>query len=81
MAVIEGRVQVDAQGAFSGAGYFEDFAEGPVNPDLPTKRRPTMFRGQVSADILDLAIQVSGEAEPRRLRLVRDHRVKLLRCF
>lgn len=80
-AMIEGRLQVDAQGAFSGVGYFEDFAGGPVNPDLPPKRRPTMFRGQVSDDILDLTIEVSGEAEPRRLRLVRDHRVKLLRCF
>ncbi len=79
--MIEGSPKIDLQGAFSATGYFEDFAGGPVNPDLPPKQRPTSFRGRIIADVLDLTMQVSGEPVPRHLQLKRNQRVKLFRCY
>lgn len=74
-------LKIDAQGVFSARGSFEDFSSAPVNPDQPAKRQPAAVEGKVSGNVLDLTVRISGESEPRRLRLQRNHSVKLIRCM
>ena len=74
-------LKINAKGVFSARGSFEDMSSGPVDPDQPVDQRPVSVRGKFGGDILDLTIRVSGEPAPRRLRLEKDRRVKLIRCM
>lgn len=79
--LIETPFKFSPQGNFSARGSFNDFSNRPVDPDQPAKQRSAAVRGRFGGDFLDLTIRISGEPEPRRLRLQRNHRVKLIRCM
>jgi hypothetical protein len=81
VATINGALKRRADGSFSAKGVFEDFADRPVDPDHPPKHRTAGFNGQFNGDMLDLAITISGEPQPRRYRLTKGRRVKLINCM
>lgn len=78
---IKGPLRLDSKGRFKANGDHEDYSSGPVSGDKAPALRSTIYRGSLRGDTLTLVVQVSGQSELRTLNLVRNKRVKLIRCF
>ena len=80
-ASLEGPLKSDAQGRFASRGEYEDVAGGPQPGDAPPSTRAARFEGRITGDILDLSMHVADDPVPRRYRMIRGQRIKLVRCL
>lgn len=71
----------DAKGHFAVDGKHEVHAPGPTPADAAPAFSRASYRGTVDGDRMLLVVQVAGEKTARRLQLVRNQSVKLVRCL
>ena len=71
----------DAKGHFAVDGKHEVHTPGPTLADVAPAFSRASYRGTVDGDRMVLMVQVAGEKTARRLQLVRNHNVKLVRCL
>ena len=78
---INGPLRLDAKNRFKASGRHEEFSSGPTPADVAPKAHATFYSGSLMGDTLALVVQITGEPKPRTLTLVRDKRIKLIRCM
>lgn len=73
-------VQLNAKGAFTVEGTYEDFAGGPTPADVPLARTPARVSGSVDVNRMQLSVHRHGDKTGQDFVLEHGRRVKLIRC-
>jgi hypothetical protein len=74
-------LKLDKAGRFTGKGILVTHRPGPDRIDTPDPHRAATYLGKLTGSTLTLTIKIAGEPAPQQYRLVKDARVKLLRCL
>ncbi len=77
---IDGAITPDAAGGFTASGYFNDHTPGPQLAEIAPADRPAQFTGKLHGDTLQLTMMAKGQPA-RHFTLVRDKRIKFVRCL
>ncbi len=72
---------MDKAGRFAAQGFLTRDMPGPIRMDAPDLRRSATYSGTLKSSALTLMIRIAGEPATQKLRLVKDTKVKLLRCL
>ena len=80
-ASIDGPINADAQGRFKTKGQFQTYTPGPQRADEPPMMRHAHIQGRVTADRLEMTVQVEGESTMRRYVFKKGQPAKLIRMM
>lgn len=81
-ASIDSAVHPDADGKFSAEGRLEAYAPGPDRRgDTAPVFTKAHFKGQIDGKALQLSVRLAGQEQVQDYALVRDRKVKIVRCY
>jgi hypothetical protein len=81
-ASLDSTVRPDADGKFSVDGRFEAYAPGPDRRgDMAPAFTEAHFNGQIDGRNLQLTVHLAGQEKPQEFALVRDRKIKIIRCY
>lgn len=79
---IKGKIIPDAKGRFTARGTFDQESGGPTRVEnFAQGGKPATYRGQISGNIIKLAITQNGVAASQNYTLHKGHSEKLVRCL
>lgn len=81
-ASIDSAVHPDADGKFAVDGRFEAYAPGPDRRgDVAPAFTKAHFTGRIDGKDMHLTVRLAGQEKPQEFDLIRDRKVKIIRCY